>query len=233
MATDTPCFLELEEWKAIDMFPNHDPIPAEVLIKEFYNTATCLPRLRQEAKIYQTGKKGHLPLHELILSLQNLQIFFDNCVETLRLITETPKQVLSSRGDELFPFVYKFESNSIAALYCHCTCFSILARRSLAELGVSGWDSPLIRNILIENICRSEEFATSKESGVFGLFYISFALRIAYGIARGPKQSWIENKLAEIAQIMPVARANHEDIWPDIEEVFDIAEIEYETTDIY
>ena len=202
------------------MFPNHNPTPVEQLNQEFFNTATCLPRLLRECKLIRAGNKRNMAREQLIAELIDLQIYLDNCVETLRAVSSEPWETLSSHGDELLPFVYMFENNYSASLFCYCASFSLITRRLIAELRVPGWDFSALRNNLIENICKTVEYATSKKAGVFGLFFITFNLRIAYSIAKDPLRSWIMEKLTYIAKVMPVALPDpNEDEWNAIEEV--------------
>ncbi|KAH8800383.1 hypothetical protein F5884DRAFT_810157 [Xylogone sp. PMI_703] len=203
IATETRCFLNHPSWELSTGEVAGTSAGAEFIAvcdELIFIMARC-PVLLQRKNSHIRSNFGQ-PNHELLQSFLNLQSSLLLWKDMLIAMNALPTLIPSKSDDTLFPFVYEYECNSIASLWCHYYAVMILINQALEELE-SSFKAQSTTSLLVEEVCRSVSYGTN--SGFFGLFYIIFCLKVAIDVADVPYKLWIHDKLSTIAKVIPVA----------------------------
>ncbi|RFU27897.1 hypothetical protein B7463_g8446, partial [Scytalidium lignicola] len=206
IATETSCFLDNPKWESISIGDARNPEDTGfvALCDELTALMVRCPALLQQKNTCAHSENRRL-IQEPIKSLSNLQDSFLLWNQKLIASGASPTLVLSKPTDSLFPFVHNYECSSIASLWCHYYAVMIIINKAIEELELSFKSQAKVPHtlVLVEEICKSVSYASN--SGLFGLFYITFCLKVAIKTVDGPVKLWIYNQLNAIAKIIPVA----------------------------
>ncbi|KAL2825290.1 hypothetical protein BDW59DRAFT_73765 [Aspergillus cavernicola] len=202
------CLLASDDWHCV-MRQHYNPglsVKFNHLLEEFFAYFTLSPGLVHQLYSLKgadftdptTLARVSEMLENALGMQQKLVSWYDKFTNT----THVPHEVLSSKGDTIYPTVLWYSDVNSAIVYCSYYSYMVLIHEILGTCGYPGEHGAMVAYYR-DQICKSVEYTAQ---GLLGPYRMGLSLRVAYEVSDPITKEWISGCLKNFSEFYATIR---------------------------